>query len=55
MAYVDFIRHDGETEKYSFRTLCEALDYIAYFDDTDKDLYRDIVVYDGKKQFCKKW
>lgn len=55
MAYVDFVRHDGETEKYSFRTLSEALDYIAYFDDTDKDLYRDIVVYDGKKQFCKKW
>jgi hypothetical protein len=55
MAYVDFIRHDDKTEKYSFRTLREALDYIAYFDDTDKDLYRDIVVYDGKKLFCKKW
>lgn len=55
MAYVDFIRHDGGIEKYSFRTLQEALEYIAYFDESDKEIYRNIVVYDGKEKYTTKW
>ena len=55
MAYVDFIRHDGEIEKYSFRSLPEALEYIAYFDESDRDIYRNIAVYDGDKLYTTKW
>ena len=55
MAYVDFIKHDGETEKYSFRTLQEALEYISYFDESDREIYRNIVVYDGNIVYTTKW
>lgn len=46
MAYVKFFRHDGDVEDYSFRNVKEALEYVSYFDESDKDMYGKIAVYD---------
>ena len=56
MVYVKFFRNDGDVEDYSFRNVKEALEYVSYFDETDKDLYRDIVVYDsGDSAIFRVW
>lgn len=54
-AWVEFIRIDGNKEEYAFRNLEEALEYVSYFDETDKDTYRNIIVYDENGIYRKVW